>query len=393
MTTGGPPAAGAEGGTLSGATPAPQQLLQIELAPRDINLLGLQVASDPIVVTLSAQGGDAKLLGNLLGAVSTLVNFEGVEAALNNALGTVVGLVNSVDLTLPPDAVGSGVFDSSAAASTEVLDVYVAPVTLDLLGLVVTTSPIHLTITANAGEGLVLGNVVTALAHLFDDPPAELTVDEVNNRLEQLLADLNAMIPGIPPAESPPVNLDPNQFLELTVPAIDLDLLGLQLKTAPITVNAFDQTGDGNLLGNLLDSLLNTIDATPGNLTVLNQNLDALLAKVVGVLNASELVVPQPALDVLPPVIQTLLSPVLLTPTPGATTQILNLLIASPDNTPPVQADLLGLVVTTSNIDAQLWATTGDGQVLGNLLYNVANLLNQGNTSSLLFLLAELAQL
>jgi hypothetical protein len=384
--------AGADGGSLSGTTPAPQQLLQIELDPLDLDLLGLEVQTNSIVVNLSAQGGDAKLLGNILGAVSTLVNFEGVGAALNNALGTVVGLVNSVDLTLPPDAVGGGVFDTAAASSTPVLDVFVAPVRLDLLGLVVTTSPIHLTITAHSGDGLVLGNVVTELAHLFDNPPAELTIDEVNSRLEQLLADLNAQIPGIP-ADSPPVTLEPGQFLELTVPAIDLNLLGLLLQTSPITVDASAQTGDGNLLGNLLDSLLNTVDATPGNLTALSENLNGLLAKVVGVLNAAELTLPQDALDALPAVLQTLLSPVLIAPTPGATTQILDLSIASPDGTPPVQADLLGLVVTTSDIDAELWAQTGDGQVLGNVLYNVANLLNPGNAGSLLLLLTQLAAL
>jgi hypothetical protein len=49
--------------------------------------------------------------------------------------------------------------------------------------------------------------------------------------------------------------------------------------------------------------------------------------------------------------------------------------------------------VTTSDVHAELWAQTGDGQVLGNLLYNAANLLNSGNTMSLLFLLAELALL
>ncbi len=354
----------------------------------------MEVHSDPIVVTLSTQGGDAKLLGNLLGAVSTLINFQGVEAALNNALGTVVNLVNSVDLTLPPELVGSGVFDTGTEAVTPVLDVFVAPVSLDLLGLVVTTNPIHLTITAHSGDGLILGNVVTALAHLFDNPPETLTVDEVNVRLAQLLADLNAQIPNIPPAASPPVTLEPDQFLELTVPVIDLNLLGLLLKTSPITVNAFDQTGDGNLLGNLLDSLLLTIDATPGNLTALSENLNALLAKVVGVLNAADLTLSQAVVDALPPVIQTLLSPVLISPTPGATAQILDLVIASPDGTtPPVTADLLGLVVTTSDINAELWAQTGDGQVLGNLLYNVANLLNQGNAVSLLLLLTQLAQL
>jgi hypothetical protein len=50
-----------------------------------------------------------------------------------------------------------------------------------------------------------------------------------------------------------------------------------------------------------------------------------------------------------------------------------------------VSVDLLGLLVTTSNIDATLSAYTGDGKILGNLLYNVANLLNPG--SSLLSLL------
>ena len=34
-----------------------------------------------------------------------------------------------------------------------------------------------------------------------------------------------------------PVTLEPNQFLELTVPALDLNLLGLLVKTTPITVN------------------------------------------------------------------------------------------------------------------------------------------------------------
>jgi hypothetical protein len=385
--------AGATGGSLSGTTSAPQQLLQIKLNPIDLNLLGLEVKTDPIVVTLSTQGGDGKLLGNLLGAVSTLVNFQGVGAALNNALGTVVNLVNSTSLTLPAGAVGSGTFDTAAAGTTQVLDAFIAPVHLDLLGLLVDTQPIHVSIVAHSGPGLVLGNVVSDLAHLFDNPPATLTVADVNARLEQLLAELNAQIPNIP-ATSPPVTLASNQFLELTVPAINLNLLGLLLKTSPITVNAFDQTGNGDLLGNLLNSLLNTIDATPGNLTALSQNLNGVLAKVVGVLNAAQLTLPQSAIDALPSVLQTLLSPVLVSPTPGATTQVLDLTVASPDGTtPPVQADLLGLQVTTSDVHAELWAQTGDGQVLGNLLYNVANLLNSGNPASLLLLVTELAGL
>jgi hypothetical protein len=386
--------AGQSGGSLSGTTPAPHQLLQIQLKPIDVKLLGLEVHTDPIVVTLSTQGGDGKLLGNLLGAISTLVNFPGVGAALNNALGSVVDLVNSASLALPPGAVGSGTFDSRADATTPILDVSIAPVHLDLLGAVVTTEPIHATVVAHSGDGLVLGNVVGDLAHLFDNPPPTLTIDDVNARLAQLLDELNQQIPNIPAAATPPVTLGPNQFLELTVPSIDLNLLGLRLNTTPITVNAFDQTGNGNLLGNFLNGLLNTIDATPGNLTTLSQNLDGLLAKVVGVLNVSSLTLSQSALDALPPVIKTLLDPLLISATPGVSVPILNLVVASQDgSTPPVRANLLGLVVTTSDINAQLSAVTGDGQVLGNLLYNVAHLLDQGNTTTLLFLLDELAGL
>ena len=47
--------------------------------------------------------------------------------------------------------------------------------------------------------------------------------------------------------------------------------------------------------------------------------------------------------------------------------------------------------MTTSDVKATLSARTGDGQILGNLLYNVSNLLNSGSSaSSLLSLLALL---
>jgi len=57
-------------------------------------------------------------------------------------------------------------------------------------------------------------------------------------------------------------------------------------------------------LGNFLNSLLPTIDATPGNLTVLTQNLNGLLAKPAGqggrVLNASSLALSSAVLGALP---------------------------------------------------------------------------------------------
>lgn len=83
--------------------------------------------------------------------------------------------------------------------------------------------------------------------------------------------------------------------------------------------------------------------------------------------------------------------PHLVNATGTASATILNLSIASTDGiTPPVNANLLGLQGTTSNVQAQLLAQTGNGQILGNLLYNVANLLNPGESITLLALLSAL---
>jgi hypothetical protein len=110
------------------------------------------------------------------------------------------------------------------------------------------------------------------------------------------------------------------------------------------------------------------------------------------VLNAADLTLAPGALDTLDQLIKDLALPTLVTPTVPATVPVLDLIIATDDDqaTPPVNVDLLGLNITTSNIDARLTATTGDGQVLGNLLYNVANLLNPGGAINLLGILGQL---
>src|SRR5207248_4116805 len=128
-----------------------------------------------------------------------------------------------------------------------------------------------------------------------------------------------------------------------------------------IQVNANAQTGNGELLGNVLTTLLNTLGATPQSLTDLSNNLNALLAKVVGILNATSLTLPSGALNSLSQVLQTLALPNLINATGTASAPILNLAIASTDGTtPPVNVNLLGLQVTTRNIQAQLLAQTGD---------------------------------
>ena len=169
-------------------------LATIILPELDLNLLGLTVHTSTIAITVSANAGDGKLLGNLLTTASNLINLQEASNALNQVLDSTVNLLNSADLIV--GGVGSGSLDSRPAATTQVLQLFVAPVHLDLLGAVVDTSPIRVDISAQSGEGLILGNVVTDLANLFNPPlPDQLDIDFINGRLNDLLSALNHQIP------------------------------------------------------------------------------------------------------------------------------------------------------------------------------------------------------
>ncbi len=368
--------------------PSTSSVATVVLPAIDLNLLGLEVQTSEIIISVSANQGNGELLGNLLTTASDLINLQQAANALNQVLSTTVGLLNSSTLGLN---LGGGLFATAPVATTNVLTLHVAPVNLNLLGALVNTNPIDVSITAHSGPGLVLGNIVTDLANLFNNlPGTTLNIDTINTALGNLLDEVNTVLGAIPSANVPTVQPNPGQVLSLTVPSLDLNLLGLQLNTTPITVNATANTGSGNLLGNVLTSLLNTFGATPDSVAQLNNTLNGILAKVVGALNTASLTIPSALVAALPPALQTLLNPTLVAPA-GSSAQILDLVIASQNGTtPPVDVNLLGLNVTTSNIDATLSAVTGDGQILGNLLYNVANLANPGGSSGLLTLLNAL---
>src|SRR5439155_863273 len=115
--------------TPAGATAlADPTLLTIDLKPLDVNLLGLEVKTSEITVTVSAQPGSGQLLGNLLTAAGNLLNLQGASNALNTVLANVVTLANEASLSIA-SPVGSGPLSSvPTPATTPVLTVHVAPV-------------------------------------------------------------------------------------------------------------------------------------------------------------------------------------------------------------------------------------------------------------------------
>ena len=363
------------------AAPTQNTLTTVTLKPLDLNLLGLEVRTSPITVTLSAKSGDGKLLGNLLNSVDEFVNTDQVSAALSNVLGTAADLANGGSLSVA--GLGSGAFDTAAPATSQVLELFVAPVHLDTLGVQVDTSPVRLSVSAHAGDGLVLGNALTMLSNLFNPPlPSAFDVDAINLALSNLLGQVNSQFGLIPAANISTAIPTAGRIMTFAVPGIDLDLLGLQLESDPVLVDATAQSGDGRLLGNVWATAMNTLDATPEKMAQMTNTANAVLARVFGVLNAAELSVSSPVVAALPPAIQALLSPTLFAPA-GSSAPILDLTLSGNGITPPTSVDVLGLHVASNNVNARVSAVTGDGQILGNLLYNAANLTNTADPTAL----------
>lgn len=69
------------------------QILNLTLGPLDLDLLGLQVHLNQVVLNITAVPGAGNLLGNLLCAVANLLNGGG---PLQNLLTSLAGLLNQI---------------------------------------------------------------------------------------------------------------------------------------------------------------------------------------------------------------------------------------------------------------------------------------------------------
>jgi len=164
---------------------AATQILNLHLAPIDLNLLGLEVKTSEICLNISAQPGPGNLLGNLL---------SGIAGSLDNGLplGQVLGNLGTTDLntltngltnllngalgqlTTPTTLTSAGSSVSAASAgTTNILHLSVGPLNLNLLGLQVNLDnchggPITVDIIAHSGSGNLLGNLLAGLSHLLD---------------------------------------------------------------------------------------------------------------------------------------------------------------------------------------------------------------------------------
>jgi hypothetical protein len=71
-------------------------ILHLSLAPLDLNLLGLVVHLNQVVLNLDALAGAGNLLGNLLCAVANLLDAGGLIADIVNALNGLTSFLNGI---------------------------------------------------------------------------------------------------------------------------------------------------------------------------------------------------------------------------------------------------------------------------------------------------------
>jgi hypothetical protein len=213
------------------------EILHLTLGPLDLNLLGLVIHLNQVVLDISAQAAPGNLLGNLLCAVTHLLDQGGPLTAISNLLNRIFGLVpnllsgigiagaspatpggtfagtlnlNSVavqngqlvgigtlngTLTDPSGPIGTVTnvpvtLPLAANGTCDILHLTLGPLDLNLLGLMVHLNQVVLDITAQSAPGNLLGNLLCAVTHLLDQG-GPLTA--IANLLNNILAILNGL--------------------------------------------------------------------------------------------------------------------------------------------------------------------------------------------------------
>jgi len=154
------------------ATPAAEcAILHLELAPIDLDLLGLHVDTSAICLDVTATEGGG-VLGNLLcGLADGTITLPLGQVPLGDLTTGLTGLLNGALAQAPPGQGGGGGGGAQdiCDGECEILDLTLGPIDLSLLGLNVSldncaNGPVQVCVSASRGEGL-LGNLLCGLTN------------------------------------------------------------------------------------------------------------------------------------------------------------------------------------------------------------------------------------
>jgi hypothetical protein len=185
--------------TLVNTTPnAAIPILDLHIGEIHLDVLGLKVDTSEICLRISAQTGPGNLLGNLLGSVASLLDqgltldqfLSGLSPTQQSDLSSgLSGLINGAFSAIgsPTDAATGGTSVTSTG-TTQILNLSLGPVDLNLLGLQVELDncddgPVTVAISAESGPGKLLGNLLGGLSHLLD---GNANANALINKLEKI---------------------------------------------------------------------------------------------------------------------------------------------------------------------------------------------------------------
>ena len=270
----------------------------------------LAVLASCLIFSLGFPASQAAGRGQLDSSISVVPTVSGISlndagqlVASGQVTADIRGRTNTVPFTDVPVDI-SLADDQTAAGACPILDLRLAPINLNLLGLVVETSPICLKITAYDGGGL-LGDLLCSVAGLLNGGVSlgdivngvgiptggvsvgALTTDQVGLLLAGVQDLLNGALGQLTNAVAGSVQDLPGggpdcAILNLALGPVDLTLLGLNVHLddcadGPVTVDI--TAVRGQLLGNLLCGLLH------GGGLGIGSTLGDLINGLLGILN------------------------------------------------------------------------------------------------------------
>jgi hypothetical protein len=118
------------------------------------------------------------------GSITSFQVVNGVVTAVGTYTGTLTNTTTQATTTLSGTLSGAL---TGGTGSCQILNLTIGPIYLNLLGLVVQTNTVNLTITAQQGPGNLLGNLLCAVANLLNGNGSATALATL---LNQLLAGL-----------------------------------------------------------------------------------------------------------------------------------------------------------------------------------------------------------
>jgi len=196
------------GGVPLTATAAPNAadptcpILNLQLAPINLNLLGLQVQTSAICLRITAQSGSGNLLGNLLCGLANALNggttlasyLAGLTSTDRGALLGAIAALLTQALQAPTSSLAK---PAVSGAGNRILTLSLGPLHLNLLGLVVDLDncaggPVTVTITAIPGPGNLLGNLLAGLANLLNWRGG--SANQIARQLQSIAAEIGRLV-------------------------------------------------------------------------------------------------------------------------------------------------------------------------------------------------------